>query len=216
MNDMPEHIRRGHETRQRVLRGAVKVATQEGLDALTIGRIAEANSLSKAGLLGHFPSKEALQIATLDIGREEFIEAVITPALRQEPGVSRLVSLLNAWITHVASNDGGCLLASVAAEFDGRSGPVRDHVARVLDEWLDALTRFIVEAKGRRHLLGSVDPEQLAFELHGYELSLNLQLQLLGRDSALARARMAMRSATLAAASASGKKQFTTAWKAFE
>ena len=34
---------------------------------------------------------------------------------------------------------GGCFFSSAAAEFDGRPGPVRDLIAAIMLEWIEAL-----------------------------------------------------------------------------
>src|SRR6266542_1723721 len=61
--------RRGARKRAAVLARAVEVASTEGLEGLTIGRLAADLGISKGHLTVLFPSKEALQIATFDANR---------------------------------------------------------------------------------------------------------------------------------------------------
>jgi len=52
---------KGKRTREMILDTAANVASIEGLDGLTIGRLASELNMSKSGLFGHFGSKEDLQ-----------------------------------------------------------------------------------------------------------------------------------------------------------
>ncbi len=53
-------------TRGRILGRAAEFASEEGLDGITIGRLAEELEMSKSGVHKHFGTKEMLQISTLD------------------------------------------------------------------------------------------------------------------------------------------------------
>lgn len=206
MSDVPAHILRGQQTRERVMEQAVQIATREGLEALTIGRIAEATGIAKATLLGHYESKEQLQLATLDAGSQKFVTQVIGPASALPEGIVRLNGLLEHWMAHVVATEGGCLFASVTAEFDARPGAVRDRIRQSLRVWLSALSGQVLLAKQLKHLTPKTDPEQLVFNLHGIELALNLRVQLFDERAAIARARAAMQAQIEQAATALGKK----------
>ncbi|MFI5077833.1 MAG: TetR/AcrR family transcriptional regulator, partial [Vicinamibacteria bacterium] len=56
----------GARSRQAILKAAIELATVEGLDGLSIARLAEHAGMSKSGLFAHFKSKEELQLATID------------------------------------------------------------------------------------------------------------------------------------------------------
>ena len=58
----PKDSAHGHT----ILDTAAALATEEGLEPLSIGRLAEATGMSKSGLFAHFGSKEELQLATVD------------------------------------------------------------------------------------------------------------------------------------------------------
>jgi AcrR family transcriptional regulator len=204
VTELPAHLRRGRQTRARIMDHAVDVATREGLEALTIGRVAAATGLAKASLLGHYGSKEQLQLATLEAGRARFVEGVVAPVVGAPAGIIRLARLVDRWVAHVAESEGGCFLASVAAEFDGRPGPVRERAAEMVREWLAGLALVIDEARRAGHLDPEVDPDRLAFTLHGAELAMNLRLQLLGDAGAVGQARSAMHEAIRAAATPLG------------
>ena len=153
-------------TKRRILEHAAAVPSTEGLERVTIGRLAEDLRMSKAGLYGHFGSKERLQLDTITLGREIFREHVIAPAQQAPPGLPRLWALCTAYLGYVAANvfPGGDFFVTVANEYDTRSGRIHDEIAAVITIWMQHLQRLIVEAVELGHL-GACDPAQLAFEL---------------------------------------------------
>src|SRR4051812_20706431 len=132
----------GERSRAAILREATRLATVEGLDGLSISRLAEAVGMSKSGLFAHFGSKEELQLATIETAWEIFGEQVIDPALAAPTGIERLVALTENFLRHVEEGvfPGGCFFASVVTELDTRAGPVRDRALEALAVWLDRLT----------------------------------------------------------------------------
>jgi AcrR family transcriptional regulator len=185
----------GERTRKAILESAVHIASAEGLEGLTIGRLATQLSMSKSGLFAHFGSKEELQVATVEAARAIFIREVIKPAFESAEGVLRLWKLCDMWLAYVQSGvfRGGCFFAAVAAEFDSRPGPVRDRIAEIMKEWLSTLRNLIVEAQNAGHLNKEIDATQLAFEFNSLELGANWAFQLYGDPRAFKRAREAIR-----------------------
>jgi len=180
-------VAEAQKTRESILSRAVDVASLDGLEGLTIGRLAGELEMSKAGVIGHFGSKEALQIAALEEAAAVFTRVVWEPAAGEEPGLPRLRAIAEAWVAYLQGDvfPGGCFLTAASCEWDGRSGPVRDRVAATMDLWLDVLAR---EARGA----GFEDPQQVAFELNAVAMGLNQRVQLHGDASAPDRARRAM------------------------
>jgi AcrR family transcriptional regulator len=185
----------GERTRKAILEAAVHIASAEGLEGLTIGRLALELSMSKSGLFAHFGSKEDLQVATVEAARAIFINEVIKPAFETAQGLIRLWTLCDIWLGYVQSGvfRGGCFFAAAAAEFDSRPGPVRDRIAEIMKEWLATLRRTIIEAQNAGQLAKEIDPTQLAFEFNSLELGANWEFQLYGDLRAFARARGAIR-----------------------
>lgn len=200
-----EETGRGAGTRARILRSAVAVASTEGLEALTIGRLAGALSLSKAGLFGHFGSKEELQLATLEAAGVDFTQQVVLPAAQLEAGLPRLLGLLAGWFEYADRQPGGCFFASVAAEFDGRRGPVHERVAHLIGQWWNLLTQLIDEAQRLGQLSQESPPHELCVELYGIELASNLSRQLLGNADAMRIGQARARACLLREASALGR-----------
>ncbi len=169
------------------------LASVEGLEGLSIGRLAKRMSMSKSGVIGHFESKTDLQLEAVAAAVDVFERAVIAPE-HEAPGLPRLRARIERWIAHVASGrfEGGCFFWAASAEFDGRPGPVRDAVARATAHWLDGLTEEVRLAQRLGELDADEEPEQIAFELHAVVQEANWAKQLLGRDDAFERARRAV------------------------
>jgi AcrR family transcriptional regulator len=197
----------GDRTRKAILEAAVHIASAEGLEGLTIGRLALELSMSKSGLFAHFGSKEDLQVATVEAARAIFIQEVIRPAFETAQGLVRVRQLCDIWLGYVQKGvfRGGCFFAAAAAEFDSRPGPVRDRIAEIMKEWLATLRSTIVEAQKAGQLVKSVDATQLAFEFNSFELGANWAFQLYGDIGAFTRAREAMRDRLLQYATTTGK-----------
>lgn len=198
----------GDRTRRAILESAVHIASAEGLEGLTIGRLATELSMSKSGLFAHFGSKEDLQVATVEAARAIFIHEVIKPAFDLPEGLPRLWKLCDIWLSYVEKGvfRGGCFFAAVSAEFDSRPGPVRDRIAEIMKEWLAALRNAIVDAQNAEHLDKDIDATQLAFEFNSLELGANWAYQLYGDPKAFARAREAIRERLSRHATATGAR----------
>ncbi|MFC8722876.1 TetR/AcrR family transcriptional regulator [Kitasatospora sp. NPDC057198] len=168
-------IQRGNETRRAVLGRAVQIASVEGLDALSIGRLATDLGLSKSGVFAGFGSKEELQLATVRAARRIFYDRVVTPALEHPRGAGRLLALCEHWLEYSRGRvfAGGCFFYEVTAEFDARPGPVRDALARSATEWETLLTDLAREAAAAGELPAGSDPEELAMLLTGLMDSAN-------------------------------------------
>jgi AcrR family transcriptional regulator len=158
----------GDRARARIAEQAARLATIEGLDGLSIGRLAEATGVAKSSVHALFGSKEELQLATINAARTSFIAEVVGPALANtEPGRGRLMALCEGYLNYVERRifPGGCFFVAAAAEVGGRFGRVHDEVARVQSEWRDLLLEEARNAVERREVPEGTDAGQLAFEL---------------------------------------------------
>ncbi len=173
--------------REAILERAVGVASEEGLEGLTIGRLSSELGLSKSGLFGHFGSKEELQLAAVDAAGAIFVREVVEPALTEPEGAPRLRAYCESWVGYLERKvfSGGCFFAAAAAEFDGRPGPVRDKLRDGQGAWL-------VELAKQARLAGAEDPEQLVFEVSSLVQGANASYQLFDDEDAFARARRAI------------------------
>ena len=159
---------RGMRTRQAILAHAARVGSAEGLEAVSLQRLATDLGMSKSGLFAHFGSKEELHMATIDAAARIFTDEVIRPALATPRGVGRVWALCNSWLSYLERGvfPGGCFFWAVAEEFDSRRpGPVRDSVLEKKSYWSYTLQRAVREAQEAGDIDPGMDPEQLAWEL---------------------------------------------------
>jgi AcrR family transcriptional regulator len=187
---------RGRRTRESILHTAVQLASVEGIDGITIGRLAAELGMSKSGLFAHFGSKEELQLATIDTAREIFVETIITPARQAERGLPRLEALLDNWLDYMRREvfRGGCFFDAVRSEYNSRpSGPVRDTVWQDFADWSTILVNRVKSAQAQGHLDPAADAEQVAYELDALGGSANVRFQLDRDEVWFERARTAIR-----------------------
>ncbi|MEQ6903434.1 TetR family transcriptional regulator C-terminal domain-containing protein [Nocardioides sp. YIM 152588] len=194
-------VQRGDRTRRVILGKAVDVASVEGLEGLSIGRLATELSMSKSGLIGAFGSKEQLQLATIRAARAIFVRTVVEPALLAPVGIDRLRALIDAWLAYSSDRrfPGGCFFARVGHEYAGRPGAVRDALAAVDQEWIGLIAATVAEAQQVGEIRADEDADLLAFDLVAYLDSANLRSLLTGGFDVYDHARRAV-DARLAAA----------------
>ncbi len=183
---------KGQQTRAAILEAALGLASQMGLEGLSIGALAEVTQMSKSGVFAHFGSREELQICVVREYHAKFEEEVFFPALREARGLPRLRALFDRWVRRVSVEiDSGCIYISGAVEFDDRPGPVRDALVAMVLTWQHALERAIRAAIDEGHLRADTDPRQVLFEVHGLILALHHDARFLRNAGALERARAA-------------------------
>ncbi|MFM8756482.1 MAG: TetR/AcrR family transcriptional regulator [Limnohabitans sp.] len=183
-------MHKGQTTKAAIIDAALGLASQIGLEGLSIGALAEITGMSKSGVFAHFGSREELQISVIRQYHDRFEAEVFQPALDQPRGIPRLQALFDNWMVQTSAEiDSGCIYISGAVEFDDRSGPVRDALASSVTSWQEALRRAVMLAQEAGHLTQQVDPLQVTFEIHGLILALHYEARFLKVPGATERAR---------------------------
>jgi AcrR family transcriptional regulator len=192
----------GERSRAAILEEAARLATVEGLDGLSLSRLADAVGMSKSGLFAHFGSKEELQLATVEAASAIFEKLVIEPASETRAGVPRLRAYVERFLRHVEDGvfPGGCFFVSAVSELDTHPGPVRDGAMAFSERWLELLAAEVAAAQADGNLEPGADPPQVAFELNAFMVLGNIQFVAGAGPPALERVRRAVdaRLATLA------------------
>lgn len=182
-------LHKGQQTKAVIVEAALGLATQIGLEGLSIGALAEVTQMSKSGVFAHFGSREELQISVIREYHTRFEEEVFYPALAAERGLPRLRAMFANWMQRTSVEiDSGCIYISGAVEFDDRPGPVRDALASSVMTWHAALRRTIVMARELDHLRADADDEQMLFEIHGLILALHYEARFLKNPGSIDRA----------------------------
>jgi AcrR family transcriptional regulator len=181
---------KGQQTKAAIVDAALGLASQIGLEGLSIGALAEITGMSKSGVFAHFGSREELQITVVREYHDRFERVVFYPAMQAMRGIPRLQAMFDNWMEQTSTEiDSGCIYISGAVEFDDRSGPVRDALASSVTSWQAAVHRAVEQAQEEGHLSGEVDPLQVAFEIHGLILALHYEARFLKVPGAAERAR---------------------------
>lgn len=180
------------DTRAAALDVAVEMASQVGLQGLTIGSLAERADLSKSGLFAHFRSKEALQLAVVEHAADLFVDLVLRPALKAPRGEARVRELFERWLTWDSEAlSGGCFFVATSVEFDDLQGPVRDLLTRNQRDWFETVATVFRTGISEGEFDPGADPEQFAQDLQGVLLACHHGARLLRDPHAGARARRA-------------------------
>ncbi len=180
---------KGEKTKAAIIDAALGLATQIGLEGLSIGALAEVAQMSKSGVFAHFGSREELQISVVREYHTRFEQEVFYPAMDSARGLPRLESLFDHWMKRTSIEiDSGCLYISGAVEFDDRPGPVRDAIASSVNTWLAAMRRAVVQAQELAHLQADANPDQILFEIHGLILALHYEARFLKTPGSIERA----------------------------
>ena len=190
---VPEAGRRvlikGQQTKTVIIDAALGLASQIGLEGLSIGAVAEVTGMSKSGVFAHFGSREELQISVVREYHTRFEQEVFYPAMSAPRGLARLSAMFDNWMKRTSIEiDSGCIYISGAVEFDDRTGPVRDALASSVLTWHAAMRRAIEQCKGLGELRADTNAEQMLFEIHGLILALHYEARFLQTPGSMARA----------------------------
>ncbi len=180
---------KGMQTKSIIVDAALRLASQIGLEGLSIGAIAEVTQMSKSGVFAHFGSREELQISVIREYFSRFERDVFIPALDAPRGLPRLRALVTNWMVQVAQEiQSGCIFIGGAAEFDDRSGPVRESLELSVKTWLTAVKRAITIAVEEQHLRADTNSAQVMFEIHGLILALHYEARFMKSQNSTTRA----------------------------
>lgn len=177
----------------RILDRAYQFAGLYGLESLTIGTLAGDLAMSKAGLYGHFGSKQALQLETIRYARAKFVQDIITPAQAAPDGLPRLWAICTALLAYSAETGlhGGDFWVTVFHEYASRCGPVRDAVEATMNWWMRQLEE-LVAAGITLDQLAQCDPAEITFEIQALLGAGSHQYRLRRDPDAIAHAKTAI------------------------
>ena len=193
----------GERSHTAILDEAARLATIDGLEGLSLSRLADAVGMSKSGLFAHFRSKEELQLATIEVAAALFDAQVTEPAAQAPTGSERLHLLVDGYLRYleVETFPGGCFFASTLAEMDTQPGPVRDRLVAFLGDWLGRIEAAVHDAQTEGAIDRDEDAAQLAFEIEAALLLANAQYVVARTSEPIQRARRAIERRLRSAAS---------------
>ncbi|HWV04276.1 TetR/AcrR family transcriptional regulator [Ralstonia sp.] len=194
MNETDGRRQRGERARAQVLEHATAIASTDGLEGLTIGRVATDAGVGKGNIQVLFGDKETLQLATLDAGVVHYREMVVEPALALESPLARLRVLTEGWFDYVASgaSPGGCFVCAASYEYRARPGAIQDRVRGHREEMRARFRETITAAQAAGELRADVEVDQLVFEIESFRSNANVAF-LMGDMAVFERARRSTR-----------------------
>lgn len=171
------------------------MASVEGVNGLTIGRLAEETGISKSGLYAHFGSKEQLQLEVIQAAGEVVMREVVEPAMQAPEGLPRLESMIEAFFSYVERRvfPGGCFFSALLAEADAREGPIHDVVVEGQRQSSEEWTELVRAAQRTGELDRRADARQIGFELEACMGQANYLFVLFRDPEALERGRKSVR-----------------------
>jgi AcrR family transcriptional regulator len=180
-------------TRERILDKGLAMASQSGLEAVTLGVLASNVGMSKSGLFAHFHSKEAVQLGLLEHSDKFAVPVVVQPAMKAPEGLPRLRALVTNWFgwAQRAGLPGGCPVAAGLFEYDDVQGIVHDKIKEIEARWRALLSSFVAQAVAHGHLTRDLDIDQFVWELFGIYLSHHVASRFLKSKDADRRAQTA-------------------------
>jgi AcrR family transcriptional regulator len=167
---------RGERSRAEILVRSARIASVDGLEGLSIGRVAAEAGVAKGNVQVLFGDKESLQLATLEKAVELFHSTVIFPAMNKKTPLAKLVALIEGWFEFVEQRTlpGGCFVNAVSSEYRARQGRIHDRIVEHRVATRDRYRKLITEAKSAGELRADLDIEQLVFDLVANEAVANV------------------------------------------
>ena len=170
---------KGKDTKSEILEKGLDMASQIGLEAISIGNLAKALNMSKSGLFAHFNAKENLQTEILSHAAQLFSTKVVLPALQVQRGIPRIRALVKNWINWSSKLSGGCIFVSASIDFSERHGKVRHHLLLQQEQWIDTLRRIGQSAVKAGDFKKDCDCDQFAYDLYSLLLGFHYYDRLL-------------------------------------
>lgn len=188
-------VQRGEQSRRAILDRAMDIASVEGLENLSVRRLATELDVSKSGVFAQFGSKEELQLATVRAAVEVVVNRVVKPARKAPAGIRRVWALCDSWLRYSTEPifTGGCFFVAAATEFDARPGRVRDAIAAARHDWQSLYETTIATAIELGEISTDVVAADLAFELDAVARAAGEDAMLYADASVAERARRILR-----------------------
>lgn len=165
--------RSSRNTRALILETALKIASREGIEGLTIGELAKAVGMSKSGLFAHFGGRDQLQLAVLKLALDRFVDIVLRPAFKAPRGEPRITAVFSHWLAHLNDHSalpGSTVLIAASTEYDDRPGPIRDFIQKAQKDLIANIEKAARMAIEEGHFSEDLDVEQFAWSMYSFVL----------------------------------------------
>lgn len=150
------------DTRDRILRAALKAFHEVGYNGTSIQDIIEAAGVPKGSSYNYFKSKEQLALEVLSRYSTAIQEAMMGSA---EPSP---IARLRVWFEESIRRhekwgfETGCMVGNFAAEVSNSEEGLRAFIIQDFDFWNAAITAILAEAQEKGEIAAAANPKELA------------------------------------------------------
>jgi len=154
-------MRKGEETRRRIIEEAAPLFNQRGYEGCSIQDIMDATGLEKGGIYRHFDSKEELAAEAFDFAWATTIERRRQKLDSIPDHVDRLKQHIANFVTRTGL-PGGCPLLNTAVDSANGNPVLRERVREALHGWQRMLGEIVEDGKQAGTIRAEVDADKLA------------------------------------------------------
>ena len=186
----PTTTDRGGETRRRILEVAAEAFADRGYAGTSLSDVLKASGVTKGGFYFHFPSKEALALATLRHKQEQWAGVVMASVLQHPGAIDQLEAMVEA-LCDLHEQDRACrAISRLCTELGDEHPELRPQLGTQLTTWMDIVASIIRKGQDEGDISPDVDPVTAAEVAVGSFIGLETVSQVLtGRADLRRRAR---------------------------
>ena len=178
----PRHrFRNADESRARILSAALTEFAASGYRGASLGSIANRAGVSQSGLLHHFPSKELLLAAVIDVRTSDHLDEYVA-ARAADPELGFLTGMVRLMRRGAREVDLTRLFTVVIAEATSPDHPAHDWAVERYESVTQSVVDALREAQERKVLRADVDVRGVAATLLATMDGLQLRYLLTAED----------------------------------
>lgn len=158
-------------TKHRILQSACTLLEREGMDAVSVRRVAKSVDITPMGIYNHFPNREALLVAVYERGVQKLARSVWKGMARAESPPEKLQSLVSAYVGFGTRNPNYYMLlfgSTFIQKYSWESPPR----SLIMENFWMPLTEVIEACLESGLIKLDANPQELATHLwaamHGY------------------------------------------------
>lgn len=158
---------KGERTKQRIVAQAAPVFNTYGYSGTSMAELTKATGLEKGGIYNHFPSKEALALASFDYAVGVIGERIAAALEGKEGAVARLLAVLEFFAGYIDSPPvaGGCPILNTAIEADDTDPALRARAQAAMTGLQKLIGVTVKEGVARGELRPDAEPRAVAIIL---------------------------------------------------
>ena len=155
---------RSLETQEKILLAALAVFAERGYDGATIGGIAKHAGVGQSLVEYHFPSKEDLWVATVEVALDKFMAGLL-PDIEAQEGLDPALRLSLIFQNYTRYVSGTPELFPIMIDMNRRGGPALDRVIKGRLRPTYERLRPLIEAAQRAGDMPAGDPGLIYYSL---------------------------------------------------